>query len=120
MIKLALVEQFGEKEAGWWRQGVPEPLRKKCRERQEGDPEPIEDPYCYTDLLDLRDILEKRWTSIQGHIGVLGSDKPRALREIERLNGIRKSVMHPVRGAPPDEQAFVFVREVRERLQIGS
>lgn len=95
-------------------------MRKKCVERRESDPDPNRGSYYYTDLLDLRDILEKRWAFIQNHLSRLGSDRPSALRDLERLNEIRNAVMHPVRGVAPDEEAFAFLSGFKEGMGIGS
>ena len=38
------------------------------------------------------------------------------LDAIKRLNGIRRMVMHPVRGASPSEDDFYFVRTFRLNL----
>jgi len=57
-IREALIGSYGDGEAGWWRQGVPERVRVKCQERRERDVDEPCDPFCYSDLLDLDAILE--------------------------------------------------------------
>jgi hypothetical protein len=56
-----LSEIYGEEETGWWRRGIPLSIRQTCQIRREEDEEPVEDPYCYTDLLDLWHIFDKQW-----------------------------------------------------------
>jgi hypothetical protein len=115
-IRDVLVERHGPEESGWWRRGVPINVRKKCVERREEDLQPISDPYCYTDLLDLRAILDSNWTELNSVVGTYGSDKPKLLRDLVRLNEIRRTVMHPIRGGVPVEDDFSFLRSMREAL----
>jgi hypothetical protein len=35
---------------------------------------------------------------------------------LDRLNSIRNRVMHPVRGTPPNEEDFTFVKQMHEAL----
>ena len=61
LIRENLMEIYGEGELEWWRKGIPLSIRQSCQSRREQDEEPVEDPYCYTDLLDLWQILDKQW-----------------------------------------------------------
>ena len=60
-IRSALIVAYGEGETGWWRMGIPVTIRQNCQSRREAEDEPVTDPYCYTDLLDLWQILDKQW-----------------------------------------------------------
>ncbi len=117
MVRATLVQNLGEHEGGWWRQGIPESIRKVCQARREEDEHPAPHAYHYTDLLDLGTVIEANW-------GVLASVLPEQyrgarkaiLKDLRRLNGIRRRVMHPVRHAPPDEDDFRFTRSLRMAL----
>jgi hypothetical protein len=104
-IRRALQEQYGKDESGWWRTGVPLGVRQKLQSRREEDIDPGE-PYAYTDLLDLAEILDKNWTTIAQTVISDSSQKKNTLAELRRLNQIRRKVMHPVRYSPPRDDEF--------------
>jgi len=56
-IESRLREVYGESK--WWGH-IPQAVRTKCRARQEEELK-TKDPYVYTDLLDLKDIIDKKW-----------------------------------------------------------
>jgi hypothetical protein len=118
-IRDLLISEFGPDESGWWRQGIPEPVRMKCQQRRESDPHPLDDPYCYVDLLGIHDILKKSWPTLSPLAGDLQSDRPKFLEALARLNEIRRMVMHPARGTTPREDDFQFVADFRRALLGG-
>jgi hypothetical protein len=67
-VRAALEERFGEGESGWWRQGVPQPVRKELVSRREEDPEPLGEAYLYTDLIHLWEIVDKNWAVMVGRL----------------------------------------------------
>ena len=117
LIREALEGQLGTDEPEWWRQGVPESVRKTCQIRREEDGDPAPHPYCYTDIVDLRSIIDKQWSLLSDSLpqGV-SVDKRRLLTDLLRLNQIRRMVMHPARGSLPTEEDFDFLRALRGRL----
>jgi len=116
-IRQALTFMFGD---DWWRASVPEPIRKECRNAQEGDLEPVEDPFCYTNFIHLKQIIDKHWGKF---VGVLPNDlarnKPDLLSRLSRLNQIRNRVMHPVKQRAPSEDDFAFVHECAAFLRLS-
>ena len=109
-IKAVLRAEYGDPE--WWRKGVPERVRVECAQLLEQDPDPASEPYCYTSFIHLREILDKQWALFSSCLPpVAAQDKKAFLDKLVRLNGIRNRVMHPVKGAPPTEDDFQFVRE---------
>lgn len=117
MVRETLVEDFGDFELGWWRQGVPEQTRKTCQVRREEDSEPVPSPYCYTDLLDLGRIMETNWSLFSRKLpDQYASNRKALLEDLRRLNGIRRNVMHPVRGGTPTEEDFEFTLRLRRKL----
>jgi hypothetical protein len=67
--------------------------------------------------MNLREILDKQWGALSSHLPKeLQSDKKSFLEELKRLNGIRNSVMHPVRNDQFSEDDFEFVRSLERRL----
>ena len=65
VIRKKLVQEYGPAESGWWKQGIPLPIREKCVARRESDDTPVES-YRYTDLIDLRALIDKRWPVLEG------------------------------------------------------
>jgi hypothetical protein len=118
-IRRAFQEQYGEDESGWWRTGVPLGVRQKLQNRREEDTDAAE-PYAYTDLLDLAEILDKNWTTIAPKVISDFSQKKNTLADLRRLNQIRRKVMHPVRYSPPGddefEDEFRFVCSFAQRI----
>lgn len=116
-IKCVLEATYGPGEAGWWRASVPENIRQECVNRREEDKEPV-DPYCYTDLLDLKTILDKQWAALgQTLPKKMASDKKKLIEDLVRLNEVRRVVMHPVRGVAPSEEDFDFLRRMRREME---
>jgi len=114
-IKQAFTAEFGEE--NWWRSGVPDVIRADCAALREKDPEPAEDPYCYTHLISLREILDKKWAILSRYLPEDFRDKKKDLQErLLRLNRIRNAVMHPVRKAVLTEDEFEFVRDLERDL----
>jgi Helix-turn-helix domain len=120
LIRAGLEGQFGPGESGWWRKGVRLNIRRKCQERREED-EAIDlpEPYCYTDLIDLREILKDNWADLADFLPKeMRTQKRELLADLVRLNEIRRVVMHPVRNTTPSEADFEFVRTLRRRLNF--
>jgi hypothetical protein len=115
LLKSALEEHYGPEEDQWWREGVPTAIREKCGARRESEEKgPVPHAYCFTDLLDLRSIMNKRWTVIATMLpGELASNKQGLLADLMRVNEIRRAVMHPVRGDVPSEDDFNFLWSLR-------
>jgi hypothetical protein len=114
-VKQAFILEYSEEQ--WWRSGVPDTIRAECAALHEKDPEPAEDPYCYTHLISLREILDKRWAILSRYMPAhLISKKKDLLDRLLKLNRIRNSVMHPVRNAVLTEEDFEFVRLIDRDL----
>src|SRR5581483_1130627 len=110
-VKQAFVLEYGEE--NWWRSGVPDNIRAECAALLEKDPEPAEEPYCYTHVISLREILDKRWSVLSKYMpDHLLNKKKELLERILRLNRIRNGVMHPVRKSVLTEDDFEFVRDL--------
>jgi hypothetical protein len=114
-IKQAFIAEFGEDQ--WWRGGVPDNIRAECAALLEKDPEPAEEPYRYTHLINLREILDKRWPVLSQYMPKpLLNAKKGLLERLLRLNRIRNGVMHPVRNTIISEDDFEFVRDLESDL----
>lgn len=114
-IKQAFIAEFTEEH--WWRSGVPDNIRAECAALLEKDPEPADEPYCYTHLINLREILDKRWPVLGKYMPKqLLNQKKELLERLLKLNRIRNSVMHPVRNAALAEEDFEFVRDLERDL----
>ena len=122
-ISMILIEKYGPKETGWWRQGVPKKVRVCTTQKREEDTEFADDPpYSYTTLIDLKVIIEDNQPLFEPRLPLLANDKkaklPVILKDLTRLNTIRNKVMHPVRAAPPTEEEFFFVTEMQARFEL--
>ena len=85
----------------------------------EKDQEPAKDPYCYTTVMHLKDIYDKRWAILVSTLpDRVQADKQAFLADLTRLNRIRNSVMHPVRGIRLRDDDFSFVQEFKTSLEI--
>jgi hypothetical protein len=114
-IKQAFIFEYGEEQ--WWRNGVPVIIRAECAALLEKDPEPADEPYCYTHLISLREVLDKRWPVLSKYMPAhLLNSKKDLLERLRRLNRIRNSVMHPVRNSVLTEEDFEFVRNLERDL----
>jgi hypothetical protein len=116
-IKNILVSEYGPDD--WWRKGIPENIRAECAASLEKDHEPSNEPYCYTNFIHLKEILDKQWRVFSKALPKeLSSDKKELLSGLAKLNQIRNSVMHPVRGTIPTDKDFAFIREFRDYLKL--
>ena len=116
-IKGILMIQFGRAETGWWKLGVPEAVRVKCAQAREIDGEFLAHAYSYTTFIQLKEIIRDKPAIFAPRLpAAIGKDMKAFYGQLDRLNGIRNQVMHPVREASPTEQDFEFVREMHERL----
>ena len=107
-IKRMFIAEYGEE--NWWRGGVPEKIRAECAALLEKDPEPAPEPYCYTHLIALREILDRGWPALSRHLpAAVTANKKDMLDRLLQLNRIRNAVMHPVRGENLTEEEFEFV-----------
>jgi hypothetical protein len=114
-IKQAFIAEFAEEQ--WWRSGIPDTIRAECAALLEKDPEPAEEPYRYTHLIHLREILDKRWPILSRYLPKpLLNQKKDVLERLLRLNRIRNAVMHPVRNTVISEEDFEFVRDFEKQL----
>ncbi len=114
-VKRVFIAEFGEEE--WWRGGVPDNIRAECAALREKDPEPAEEPYCYTHLIALREILDRKWGVLCKHLPPdVAQNKKDFLERLRQLNRIRNNVMHPVRGGQLSEEEFEFVYNLEDDL----
>ncbi len=114
-IKQTFIEKYGE--VDWWRKGVPENIRAACAAARELDPEPASHPYCYTTFIQLKEILKNRWIVFAERLpGKLSTDKQYLLSCLQKLNGIRNCVMHPVRDNVLSTEEHQLVRQFKDYL----
>lgn len=110
LARARLEREFGSREDGWWRKGIPSAIRIKCVSRREEDEDPA-DPFSYTTLIDLLSIISNNWPLFQTEVpDAYRSDRKKLASVLVRLNGIRNSVMHPVKKRKWSEDDFTFVR----------
>lgn len=114
-IKRVFISEFGEEE--WWRGGVPSDIRAECAALREKDPEPAPEPFNYTHLIALREILDRKWGILSKQLPPeVAQNKKELLDRLLQLNRIRNNVMHPVRGGLLTEEEFEFVYNLESDL----
>jgi hypothetical protein len=118
-IREALIREYGDGEAGWWRHGIPEGVRVKCQERRERDRDDPCQPFSYSDLLDLDASLEEQWALLKDLFPDYTANRKQLSKDLRRLNRIRNKVMHPVRGVVPDDDDFEFVRGLQRAFRCS-
>lgn len=117
LVEGILKWEYGPEEEGWWRQGIPEKVRVECVERRERAVDPADGPYCYTDFIHLKQILDENWPLFSRYLPKdVAKDKRVLLKELVDANAIRNKIMHPVRGNTPGDEDFKFIRQLRSRL----
>lgn len=106
----------------WWTDGVPLNVRKKCAERCEEDGNKLPKA-AYFDLLDVKLICEENWPLFEEEFGRVGwrGGKKTALGWFNRLNDVRKIVMHPTRRhftpSSPNAEEMLFLSDIGERVR---
>jgi len=118
LVSTTLVASFGGEEAGWWRQGVSAEIREKCAGRREWDDEPNDSMFSYADLIDLSKVINRNWSHFRDVLPKdYSSDRRRVERDLHRLNKLRNTVMHPVKGRKWTEDDFLFVRHLQQMFK---
>jgi len=108
LVKQTLQAAHGDR---WWRDGIPEPVRKNCQSRKEEDETPLEDPYRYTTFIELKSIIECNWSVFSVALPkALAANKPETQKRLQRLNNLRKQVMHPVKEISEYDASYRFAR----------
>ena len=116
MVKDALIMQYGS--VDWWRKGVPESVRVECAVCLEQNPNPASHAYCYTDFIQLRDILHHQWDAFTTSVrGVAPFDKLQFLQVLSDLERIRKGLMYPQRCDQPTADDLAVVRTLAHKLK---
>ncbi len=125
-VRQTLKRAYGEEESGWWFDGVPADIRTKCVVALELDPRRRPHAYNYTYLIDLKQIVEKRWKHFEQDFerarkGAKSKDyelktKADFLKHLTRLNEIRNEVMHPVRGGLTEDD-LKFAKWMRKVIE---
>ncbi|MBM3172216.1 MAG: hypothetical protein FJZ85_00575 [Chloroflexi bacterium] len=97
-VQDTLQETFVGGNDSWWTDGIPLDIRKKCANRREEDTH-REELYMYTDLIDLKSIIEKNWKLFEPKFRRIGTkiSKNEFLHDIDKSNDTRRRVMHPIR-----------------------
>ena len=81
--------------------------------QREEDQDPAEE-FAYTTLIDLLTVISKNWRLFQSEIPEqYRPDRKKLESDLTRLNGIRNSVMHPVKERRWSDDDFMFVRSLR-------
>jgi hypothetical protein len=118
LVRSVLVAEFGDGDAGYWRQGIPLNIRKSCQARREEDEAPSDSPFHYTTLVELSEIVAKRWPLFQKVLpDRYGSNRQAVGSDFLRLNGIRNTVMHPVKRRRWTDDDFEFAKRMHAAFE---
>lgn len=114
-VRVRLERKFGLGEHGWWSNGIPHNIQEKCASRRKEDDEPCEEPYSYTTLIELWEVIRRRWDVFESGVPKeYRANQEQLKKHFLRLNRIRNAVMHPVKERKWSEDDFVFVRRMCE------
>jgi hypothetical protein len=110
LVMETLQSAFGQR---WWRDGIPEATRKSCQSRREEDNSPLDEPYHYTTFIELKSIIDSNWRVFSNALPkALTTNKQDFLQRLQRANGVRNHVMHPVKPISTYEDDYRFVRKL--------
>ena len=80
---------------------------------------PFAEPYCYTTVVHLKDVFEKRWDLFSKLLPAgLASDRKRFLSSLTRLNLIRNGLTHASKCVVLNEDDLRFLHEFLDFAQI--
>jgi hypothetical protein len=117
LVRVVLEHAFQTHDDAWWREGVPLPIRERCAQTKEADPEPMSELYAYTTCIDLKRIIDTHWRVFQPALPkAVSDDKKLFMKGLDRLNSIRNGVMHPVKPMEITREHFGFVLKILEAL----
>ena len=99
----------------WWYDGIPQGIRTKAVERMEEEKGKgkRED---YLDILDFRKIVLENWQIFQDVLAHCAGSKNKKTKWIERLNSMRKIVMHPAKAQYITWDGLATLKEYEEWL----
>ena len=118
IVRHVLECEFPHHDDAWWREGVPEKIRIRCATTKETEPEPISDLFAYTNLIDLKRIIDANWKVFKQAVPTAFENNKKLLMSIfDELNTLRNGVMHPIKPIDITCTTFKRVRELRFLLQ---
>ena len=120
-VKVQLMQELGEDENDWWMKGIPHSIRVRCVTTREDDAS-REEPYSYTNLIDLGTIISKNWRIFETCFRPF-REEVKSKSDVEsmicQVNEIRKKVFHstsPTRMELADEE-ISFLRSFHELVE---
>lgn len=118
-IKRTLIREFGTDNEAWWREGIPANIRATCAATRETDTEPAAESFNYTTFIHLKEIFENQWNLLSGILPQeLQQNRKMFRADMDRLNRIRNSVMHPVRMSRLEDDDYQFLEKLAATLRV--
>lgn len=119
-VRRRLEREFGADGEAWWVQGVPLSIRKRCAEEREASAE-REELYAYTYLIDLKEIMDKKWALFADSnerviASYPGLQKKEFLALLTKGNNVRNRYSHPVRASDPGTEQYKNDLNVAQKL----
>ena len=99
----------------WWYDGIPQGIRTKAVERMEEEKGKGERA-DYLDILDFRRIISENWPLFHDVLAYGAGNKDKKTKWIERLNSMRRVVMHPAKAQYITWDELALLREYEEWL----
>ena len=104
----------------WWK-GFPTELQNECLQRAQQD-DHSSSMDCYINLLDFGDIIKaNKGLFVDAFDRLMPEHKdPRAVfhSDLKTVNGLRNSVMHPVRRIPPNQEGMAILERFGEFVRV--
>jgi hypothetical protein len=117
-ISRTLKSKYGSGLDGWWREGVPQPIREECAAAHERNDKLHGDPWSFATFTNLATVIEKNWELFSRVLPFsVCEQKKQFLADLRRTNGIRNGVMHPLKRLEIADEDFLFVMHLEGELR---
>ena len=120
MTIAVLKNRYGQDDAEWWREGVPQSVRVKAAQKSETDQVGGQPANKFLDLVDYKEIAKssKNWSDFERRMNVEEKSGPKdaKLAWMDELNGIRNRVSHSGRRSVTSDE-LEFLEQVWEHME---
>lgn len=100
----------------WWTEGIPKKIQKECASKRIDDDFKKLKDWNYILLKDLLAIIRENWKMFLGKFIKEWKVENEFVKDFNKFNSIRNSVMHPSRNENISEDDFEFIRQFKEKL----
>lgn len=119
VVRARLEIAYGKEETGWWKRGIPEEIRMACLKCREADPYQPAEPYSYSTIKQLGEIVNLNWNLFVGVIPLAFANGNRELQNrTAELDAIRDAVLNPAKQLSIQDEDFAVVLSAKNALMI--